>query len=248
MTFKNTMYQICETIAEEFPEWPFKSGVFKNKSLKHSDLMISPSFYFDRGDTAIQPSIRINNKKVSKLSNILLGSGRDASLVNFQELDPLLIPACLPENQRPSWRVYEDKRPIIAALHIPGPYYSKEKAEAIEKTMLDAAESIPILRSIMKDGITFIDRHYDLSSEENFLKALPARYKTRNDLIYREMEMEKGVTMCIVHVLLGDFDFVDHYASDDYKTVFPKRTADIQKILAALPDLKRKYTETGKVI
>lgn len=101
----------------------------------------------------------------------------------------------------------------------------------------------------MKDAIAFIDGHYDLSSEENFLKGLPPKYETRHpNSPYDEMDATKGVVMCLVKILLGDFDFIGQYMSDEYKTVFPKRMADLQKIERALPDLKRRYTETGSVI
>ncbi|MGO4569269.1 hypothetical protein AB4Z52_30535 [Rhizobium sp. 2YAF20] len=57
-----------------------------------------------------------------------------------------------------------------------------------------------------------------------------------------------GVMVCVVRILLGDFDFVEHYRSDEYKTGKPKRIADLDKIIAALPELRKRYTETGTVV
>lgn len=65
---------------------------------------------------------------------------------------------------------------------------------------------------------------------------------------YDELERQKGVMMCIVRSLLGDFDFVERYRSDDFKTIFPKRTVELDKLAAVLPDLKRRYTETGSIV
>ncbi|WP_143708193.1 hypothetical protein [Ralstonia pickettii] len=106
-----------------------------------------------------------------------------------------------------------------------------------------------MLVATMKDAIDFINNHYDLSSEENLLRGLPAKYETRHpNSPYDEMDMGKGVTLCLVKVLLGDFDFVGHYMSDDFKTIFPKSMPELQKIADALPALKQRYAETGSVI
>ncbi|AXW13832.1 hypothetical protein CJO84_01315 [Ralstonia solanacearum] len=62
------------------------------------------------------------------------------------------------------------------------------------------------------------------------------------------MEKMKGVMICLVRILLGDFDFVLNYRGDEFNTLFPKRFAELDKIIAALPELKRKYDETGSVV
>ena len=54
--------------------------------------------------------------------------------------------------------------------------------------------------------------------------------------------------LCIVRLVLGDFDFVVRYHNDEIPTAWPKRMADVDKIIAALPELKRRYEETGSVI
>jgi hypothetical protein len=75
------------------------------------------------------------------------------------------------------------------------------------------------LVATMRDGISFIERHYDFSSEENLLRGLPAKYTTRHvHSSYDELERHKGVMMCIVRIQLGDFGFVERYRNDDFET------------------------------
>ena len=114
--------------------------------------------------------------------------------------------------------------------------------------MLDIGESRPLFEATMKDGIDFIAQHYDLSSEENFLRALPAKYTGRYAHSYDEYERHNGVMLCLIHMLYGDFDFFDYYRSDAFETAFPKRVADLDKIAAVLPELKNRYAETGSII
>jgi hypothetical protein len=101
----------------------------------------------------------------------------------------------------------------------------------------------------LKDAIDFINNHYNLSSEQALLNALPTKYTLRHEkLIYDEMEKSKGLMLCIVRILLGDFEFVERYRSDDFKTIYPKRIAELDKIMATLPALKKRYAETGSVM
>jgi hypothetical protein len=48
-------------------------------------------------------------------------------------------------------------------------------------------------------------------------------------------------------MLLGDFDFTENYVSENYQTIFPKRMDHLDKLIAALPELKRQYAATGKI-
>jgi len=246
MAFKKEVYEVCEMVANEFPGWKFVSGNFKNISMKHSDLIVSPSFSFDHGFANLQPCVMINHKRSNKLYKKIIGYGAYVSQINFQEMAfPLTY---MPEHLRATCMICEDKKSYLAAVHAPSQYYDKQRARTLEDGALDITQSIPVLKAIMKDGIAFIEKHYDLSSEEAFLKALPAKYDTRNNIPYREMELQKGVMMCIVHILLGDFDFFELYCSDRYKTVFPKRSEELAKISAAVSGLKREYEKTGKII
>ncbi|PZR47985.1 hypothetical protein [Paraburkholderia fungorum] len=237
-TFKTDLYEICKDVAREFAGWTFTSGQFKSKSLKHTDLIIHPGFGFEHGTTPLQPSVTIDNKRAMKLSKLLLGIERSTSIVSFQVVSQLLKHT--PVNLRLGGWVVEDRAAFLAAS--PNP-------KAIEDQIVDFAEVRDVLVATMKDGISFIETHYDLSSEENLLKGLPAKYATRHaNSPYDQMEMQKGVMVCIVHVLLGDFDFIERYSSDAFETVFPKRVEELNRILAALPELKRRYAETGSVV
>lgn len=241
MTFKDDVYAVCKSVEAEFEDWNFTSGSFKNKSLKYMDILVHPGFSFHSGCTAIQPAVHMRHKKAEKLYKSITGNGRPASLINFQQLTTLTH---MPEHLRILASIYEYKSINVAEARIPGKY---NNAEQMERQMLDVNESRAVLVAMMKDGIDFIAQHYDLSSEENFLRALPAKYEPRYK-IYREFEMQDGVMLCLVHMLYGDFDFFEHYRSDSFETVYPKRTADLDKIAAALPELKRRYAQTGSVI
>lgn len=154
----------------------------------------------------------------------------------------------MPEPLRIGAAIFHDKKLYLEAVLAPGLYDGKT-VKALEEKALDLSEARPVLRAMMQDGISLLERLYDLSSEENFLKRLPPKYKTRHaNSPYDEMEKQKGVMVCLVHLLLGDFDFVVNYRSDDYKTVFPKRKKELDAIIASLPELKRRYAETGSVI
>jgi hypothetical protein len=50
------------------------------------------------------------------------------------------------------------------------------------------------------------------------------------------------------HTLLGDFEFVERYLSDEFRSIFPKRTDELMKIVDALPRLEKLYRENGSVI
>lgn len=124
-----------------------------------------------------------------------------------------------------------------------------EPSQIVKDKTLDITEARSALIATLEDGIRFIQNHYDLGSENRLLQALPAKYTTRHpNSPYDQMERQKGVMLCLVHVLLGDFDFVERYRSDEFLTVFPKRTDELDKIIVALPELKRRYAETGSVI
>jgi len=41
---------------------------------------------------------------------------------------------------------------------------------------------------------------------------------------------------------------VEAYRSDSFETIFPKRTVELDKLISALPALKKRYAETGSVV
>lgn len=237
--FKSELFQTCKEVAAEFSGWNFTSGFFKNKTLKHTDLVVHPGFGLEYGTTPLQPSVAIHNKRSMALFKAIIGYEMSTSLIDFR-----LVPhelSHMPENLRgPAW-ICEDKKAFLAT--------GDSDSTAEDDAVIDIKDARPILKAMLQDGIALIERHYDLSSEEDLLKNLPPRYEVTPHFTvpYSEMEKQKGVMMCIVHVLLGDFDFVEHYRSDGFETVYPKRTADLDKLIAALPALKKRYTETGSV-
>ena len=124
-----------------------------------------------------------------------------------------------------------------------------ERTGANASGVLGVAESYDLFRGILEDAIWFFESHYDLSSEEALLNSLPPKYTTRHEKIpYDQLEAQKGIEYCIVRVLLGDFDYPLLYESDDFETIFPKRTDELEKVIAALPGLKTRYAGTGQVI
>jgi len=244
--FKEKLYEICANVAADFEGWSFGAGIFKNKSLKHTDLKILPGFGFDQDNTPLGPAISLQNKRTSTLCKRIIGYDLSTSLINFQVIAQDLH--YMPEHLRLGASIFEDKKPYIAAIHASSRYDDK-MVEALEQRALDLTDVRPILTAMMREGTSLIQTHYDLSSEENLLRALPAKYSTRHpNSPYDEMEKQKGVVVCLVHILLGDFDFVVNYRSNDYKTIFPKRIKELDAIIAALPELKRRYAETGSPI
>lgn len=236
-TFKTRLFDICNEVASEFPGWSFSSGVFQNKTLKHSTMKISAGFAFRHGNTPFQPAIFIAHKKSMTLYKKLIGYPRHTSIVPFPIIAQRL--KHMPEDFRTSGWILDDKKTQIALA---------PPSELPRKYLLDITEVRPVMRAAMMDGLALIGEFYDFSSEQNFLRNLPPKYETRASTIpYDEYERQKGIMLCIVHMLLGDFDYVERYSSDEYKTLFPKRP-DLANIVAALPGLKKKYAETGKII
>jgi hypothetical protein len=233
MTFKTRVHDLCIESASEFPGWSFASGVFKNKALKHTTLTIDPGFFFANGNTPFQPCIALLHKRSMTLFKSLNGYNQPTSIVNFQIVPQLL--EYTPDALRRGGSIVEDKS-IQMKLAPP----SKPAAAR----MIDISEAKSLLRATLLDGIQLINRLYDLSSEEDFLRGLPPQYATFSDTIpYDEFERSKGVMLCIVRVLIGEPGFVEHYRSDSYKTIFPKQIKELDNIIAALPELKKLASE-----
>ncbi|CAH0445717.1 hypothetical protein [Ralstonia pseudosolanacearum] len=236
--FKPDLYEICRGVADEFSGWGFSSGQFKNKTLKHTDLIVHLGFGFEGGATPVQPSIHIINKRVSKLCRSIFGVDGYASIVSLQAASNTL--KYTPEKLRTGFWVVQHKEEFLSL---------GQASQAVEDVTLDMIEARAALVATMKDGISFIENHYDLGGEDALLRGLPAKYTTRHvNSPYDQMEKMKGVMICLVRILLGDFDFVLNYRSDEFKTLFPKRFVELDRIIEVLPELKRKYDETGAVI
>lgn len=236
-SFKEDVYKICVDAVEAFSEWEFVSGNFVNKSKKHTNLIIYCGFAF-RGEVAsFSPGVKLNNKKLTKLCKSLLGVDLPASIVSFQSVSTSL--ERIPSNLRLGCDIVKNK----------GMMPLKGVDAAIRETFVDISDARDLFEATIGDGIGFIENHYDLRGEDEFLSALPAKYTTWHvNYPYGEWEEWKGVAMCLVRMLIGDFDFIERYGSADFETIFPKRTKEIEAILKSLPELRAKYDEKGSVV
>ena len=61
---KSDVKEFCEYLASKHEEWFYQASVFKNKSLKHSEIWISPSWVHH---LAAEPSVMVFNKSVNKV-------------------------------------------------------------------------------------------------------------------------------------------------------------------------------------
>lgn len=237
-TFKTDLYEMCGQVAADFPGWSFGSGQFKTNALKHTELVVHLGLGFEQGLTPVCPSINIYNKKLSRLCRYIFSENGCASMVSMQVVAHTL--KYLPEKLRTGFWIAQDKRSYLSLAR---------PSEAVKDVTVDLAEARLVLVDVMRDAIHFIENHYDLSSENALLCGLPAKYTTRHvNSPYDQMEKMKGVMFCLVRILLGDFDFVENYRGDNYKTIYPKRIQDLNKIIDVVPELKRRFAETGTVI
>lgn len=232
MTFKTDIHDLCKRVVMDSPGWKFTSGGdFKNTvALGHTDLIVSPGFYFSGGGaiacTSVTPAACVYNKKTEKLRKLVFGkSGYWTRIIKYQI-------------------AYELTRRTNVVKHI-----FATKGEPWRHSFITGDEAEPYLREVLSDGIALIERYFDLSSEENLLRNLPTGYHRDDNwgpgVFYENLD---GISHCLAACVLGDFDFVERYASPDFKTMGPKREVELGKILAALPELKRKFAETGSVI
>ncbi|PMS15975.1 hypothetical protein C0Z18_24935 [Trinickia dabaoshanensis] len=242
---KERVQDVCAEVVKKFPDWKFVSGKFKNSLLKHTDLIIDPGFSFDRGFVHLQPCVVVKNKRAESLTKRLTDEAIPVSTVSFQTIAHLL--KFMPEQLRLSCLICENKSTYLAEIRKAN-RFDGNAMKTIEERSLDFGDMSVVLEAMMKDGISFFDDYYDLTDEEHLLKALPPPYTTRNGIIYDEMEREEGVVMCVVHMMYGDFDFVERYCSEEFKTVYPKRTSELERILVALPNLRRRYDEDGSLV
>ncbi|WP_264997016.1 hypothetical protein, partial [Komagataeibacter xylinus] len=89
-TLKGEVLALCKEIANKFENWEFSSEQFKNKSLKHTTLIVGPGLGFrrvgSRGEVTVFPGVYLNNKKTMLLCKKILGRQIYTSSVFFEEI------------------------------------------------------------------------------------------------------------------------------------------------------------------
>ena len=236
-TLKDEVFALCKEIAKKFENWEFSSGQFKNKSLKHTTLIVGAGFGFrrvgSRDKVTVFPGVYLNNKKTMSLCKKILGRPMYASSVFFEEIRCEL-------NMLPEFAEYT-------------PCFIQDRVGFIrdrgsdELYWRDISELPSVIERVLMQGISFFDEHYNFSSEKNMLEFLPAKYKVSSSGGYHEYEQSQGIMLCIIRCILGDFEFVRRYRSDEYKTIFPKMTEGLDKIIAYVPQMEKSWREKGYV-
>ena len=93
------------------------------------------------------------------------------------------------------------------------------------------------LRTVLEKGFDYIKASYDCSSEANLLANLP-----------HYLEGENATKYCIARILIGDFDYIEHFYNDEIPTDWPNDKEALEKIIACLPDFKANFARTGAVL
>ncbi|WP_455925611.1 hypothetical protein [Pseudomonas putida] len=246
--FKADVYKVCAQVAEAFPGWKFSAGSFRKVIAGCAELVVDLGLYFKNGFSDLQPHIVVRNKKFEIFFQDLFCLEKRQSVpvssVSFQAVDGLF--EFTPESKRRTCVICQDKEAYVAAIL--GNSSADEDAKArMVGSSLSVLELHQVLVAMLKDGISFIDRTYDLRGEDELLRGLPAKYESRGQVPYAEMEKGKGVVLCAVKIMIGDFDFVEKYASEEFVTVYPKRTVELERMLQSLPMLKKRFVETGSL-
>jgi hypothetical protein len=97
------------------------------------------------------------------------------------------------------------------------------------------------------DGQDFINRYFDLSSEEGLLNNLPVSYKWMDQGIGNSgrdgsfYEGWDGINFCLARVVQGDFKFFESYRDEKIETMTPKRRVELDIIDSKLPQLRKQY-------
>lgn len=240
MTLKQDLIQSAKDFIATKPDWEYSSkGMYKYKISKNTDVSIYLGFNFKSSSCFMQPSVWVQNKKFSKLAKEILGYEGYGFPIQFQSVLPrpnlAKISICFRDQ-----KTYDNNGNLI--------YW-----DSLSRLRDQAPE---IFSGIFDEGLKIIDEYLDLSSEENLLNNLPLTRNPQFGLNGEELftppymfcEGSSGPAQCLLRIVVGNFDFVEQFASGVLEGVYDKRTAELNKILAALPELKRKFAETGSVI
>ncbi|MGF1765442.1 hypothetical protein [Aliivibrio kagoshimensis] len=221
---KQDLLSLCKEIAKEFEGWSYTAGTFKYKSLKHTELQIKTFWSFNGLRGTIAPAVCIKNKKIEKLYHEITGE-----VPNSWDWTFLLHH----EQQRPE-KYHSARYHIFRHRNSMGNH-------GWEKYYLTLEQAPEFIRAVLQDGIDIIEQQYHLDSERTLLGNLPEEYHTVVAGTYCQLYEEgEGIKYCLARILLGDFDYVERYYRDEIKTVQTKCKEDLEKILAVLPELKKR--------
>ena len=243
MTLKTVIHSLCKQIAAETSQWQFESGKdfgtgsFKRKDIKFADVKICPCFNF-KGGTAcgMQWKVVVNYQKLSTLCHeITTWPGWILSEISFQGV----------VSGHKNWTA--DEHPVNA-IYTPIVYeYFQQQGKPWPRTWILVADCEPYLRKAFADGHALIAQYYDLSSERALLENLPTQKGVVGLAGRGGLEGDFAIMYCLARMSLGDFDFFELYRSDEFETVYPKNTKSLDQLAAKVPELKKRYTETGSI-
>lgn len=233
-TLKETVVAICTEVAKDFPGWEFKGKEFRKSILKHCDVVISGGFYFDSVSSFLKPSVQVQHKPSMRLCKKIIGYAYGTSFLDFDAIEGFS------GNFKSTWNlglIVKSKEQFFRAVPDARPRADR---------YIDIKEMPLVMRAMVIDGITLLDRYYDQASEVSLLRGLPPKYKPH----YKHddppgLNGTAGISACIAHIYAGDFDFFDWYRSDACKTVAPKKEADLAKIALMLPELKQMFQKAS---
>lgn len=254
VTLKEAVVEICIEVAAEFPGWEFKAGQFKKKVLSHCDVVISGGFSYDSMSTCLLPSVQIDHSKVKRLCKNMFGFAYGTSHLRFDAVEGFLDTSKLPwscSSVLDRFRLLRDsdgghfKREWNNGTIVKSKeqfFGAAPQARKLAEKYIDILEVRTVIRAMVRDGITLLNRYYDQASEDSLLRGLPPKYvphfKHDNP---PGLNGTAGIAACIAHIYIGDFEFFDWYRSDACETVLPKKVADLEKIALALPELKKMF-------
>ncbi|WP_155520924.1 hypothetical protein [Ralstonia solanacearum] len=242
--FKSDLHEICRAVADEFPGWGFSSGQFKSKALRHTDLIIHLGLGFGGCVTPVQPSVNIINKRISKLCKDIFRVDGYASTVGLQTVAHALQYTL--GKLRTGFWVEQDRAEFLAL---------GQASTSVEDVRLDMIQARSALIATTKDGISFIENHYDLGDEDGLLRGLPAKYETSHvnspcDQMSEEMKL---ISVGFFKDLLYGYESSDSLESSRSTFV----GSDMEEVLAYLrsgtpfvvaPGISRDYMFAGREI
>lgn len=145
---KSDIFPLAEKVADEFDNWQFITNKFKNKTLKHTTLLVVPLFYFRNGFCSGNPAFAINNNSINKLYKEATGEP-----LQYWTLSYRITPKAPQIDEFSGIR--DMRRTIMTMEH-------------------DNPEGW--IRAFLKRGIEQIHETFDLSSEAGILSTLPEVY------------------------------------------------------------------------